>query len=847
MLKTALKGLLAHKLRLLLSAVAVVLGVAFLSGSLIFTDTLSKTFTEVVEGTSADVTVQRETAFDQSVVTAAAAGAANAVPASVLEEVRDVEGVAAAEGDVLVQGVYVVDEDGDAIGGTGAPGLGTIWSESPDLTSSTMEEGSPPEGPGQVALDTATAEKGGFSVGDTARVLTPEGATEAEVVGIFSFGESGSLAGASLTVFDTATAQSLLGLEDAFSSVVVAAEEGVSEEELRGRIAEVLPEGYEALTRSEVVDQGVAEIESALSFINIFLLVFAGIALFVGSFIILNTFSMIVAQRSRELALLRAIGASRRQVTWSVLVEAFVVGLVGAVLGLGVGVGLASLLRWVFGRVGLELEAGLVLQTSTVVWSVVVGVVVTLVASYLPARRASRVPPVAAMRDDTAMPERSLRVRAVVGTVLAAAGALSLGGGLATDDGSTAASLVGLGALLLILGAITLSPVLARPALALLAGWYPRAFGAVGRLAQENSRRNPRRTSATASALMVGLALVATMSVLGASMKASIDALVDRALGADFVVANAVGTPFSTEVAQQVREVEGVETVAAQRFAAAQVDGSDVWLSGIDPQAFDEALTATWVEGSADGVREGGVVLDEPTAEARGVGVGDTLALTFPYGGTRELTVAGVYERNDALGPYALSLDTFSDVGFADLDNYLYVVIEDGTQAGAVAERVEAVTGQYPIVSLQDQTEFKEDITGQVNQLLTIVYGLLALAVIIAVLGIVNTLALSVIGRTREIGLLRAVGMARRQLRRMIRLESVVIALYGAVLGLVLGLVFGVALQRALAGQGIEELRVPVVQLLVFLVLAALVGVLAAVWPARRAARLDVLRAITTE
>ncbi|RJK93184.1 ABC transporter permease [Vallicoccus soli] len=846
MLRASLRSLLAHKLRLALSAVAVVLGVAFVAGSLVFTSTLSRTFTDLFENIAADVTVTRATSFDQTVVTSSTAGPETGVPEAVLDDVRAVDGVATAVGDVQTDGVFVVDAQGDAVGGTGAPGLGINWDETPGVTVTTLTEGRGPQGPGEIAVDTQTADRADLAVGDRVRLITPAGPREEQLVGVFRFGESGGLAGASLVAFDTATAQSLTGAEGFYSSISVDAEDGVGEEELRDAVAAALPDGFEAKTATEITDEGADALEQSLSFINVFLLVFAGIALFVGSFIILNTFSMIVAQRTRELALLRAVGASRAQVTRSVLVEALAVGLLGAVLGLGVGVGLAALLRWVFGRVGLQLDGDLVVEPSTVVWSFVVGVGVTLLAAYVPARRAARVPPVAAMRDDVAMPERSLRVRLVVGGVLAALGAAALLGGLATDDGSTAAQLVGAGALLLVVGAIALSPVLSRPALRVLGGWYPRAFGAVGRIATENARRNPRRTAATASALMIGLALVASMSVLGASANASVDRLVDEAFGADYVVSNAVATPFSAELAASAREVEGVEAVYEQRFGQAQVDGGTIGLTGIDPGAIGTALTTEFVAGSAAGLEEGGVLLDEGTAESRGLGVGDVVALTPPYGDGRDLEVLGVFTENAGLGEFTVSLSTFDALGYSRQDNFVYVLAEPGADPAAVRAGLDAVVADYPVVDLADQTEFKEDQRAQIDQLLTIIYALLALAVVIAVLGIVNTLALSVIERTREIGLLRAVGMSRRQLRRMVRLESVVIALYGAALGIVLGLVFGISLQRALAGQGIEVLSVPVVTLLLFLVVAAVVGVLAAVWPARRAAKLDVLQAITT-
>lgn len=849
MLRATLKGLLAHKLRLLLSAVAVVLGVAFVAGSLVFTSTLSRTFHDLFESVSADVTVTRATSFDQGLINSSTSAADFGVPASVLRTVKGVSGVAAADGDIQAEGVYVVDKDGKAIGGTGAPGIGIGWSGTPGLSVTTITSGRPPAAAGEVAIDRTTAEKGGFVVGDTTSVLTPKGAQDEKIVGIFKFGKTGGLAGASLTAFDPATAQQLLGAPGVYSSVSVKASDGVSEETLKQRISAALPSGYDVKTKSQQVDENSKALESSLKFINIFLLVFAGIALFVGSFIILNTFSMIVAQRSRELALLRAIGASRGQVTRSVLGEASVVGLIGATVGLGLGVALAAGLKALFGAIGLELTSSLALPASAIIWSYVVGVLVTLGAAYLPARRAAKVPPVAAMRDDVAMPERSLRVRLVVGSALAGIGVLAMLGGTLTSSGGTAATLVGLGALALIGGAIALSPVLSRPALRLIAGWFHKPWGTVGRLAEENARRNPRRTAATASALMIGLALVTSMSILGASTGASVDQLVNKVFGADFSISNNAGTPFSPDVAARARQVPGVAQVAQERFGQAKVGGTTEGIAAIEPDALGSLISVTFRSGSADGLAGDGLLVAEKTATERGWSVGSKVPVTFPFGGSTVLTVGGIYDddASAALQSYVVSLDTFSKAGYAQQDRFVYVGVDQGADLATVRSGLQKVVDAFPIVQLQDQAEFKDSQRASINQLLYVIYALLALAVLIAVLGIVNTLALSVIERTREIGLLRAVGMVRPQLRRMVRLESVAIAVYGALLGVVLGLVFGVALQRALSGQGIQVLSVPVGRLVVFLVLAAVVGVLAAVWPARRAARLDVLRAITTE
>ena len=844
MLRATVRNLLSHKLRLLLSAVAVVLGVSFVSGSLVFTDTISKTFNDLFAEVTADVTVEPKTAFDAGLT---GTTTTQALMADLVETVEGVDGVRAAVGDVLVEGVQIIGEDGKVVGTGGAPGLGVNWSDEEALTVLTIVDGQAPRSSDQVAIDSVTAEKSGYAVGDRIRLLTPGEPRTSELVGIFRFGSSGGLAGATLTAFDNETAQSLLPDPDTFTSISIAADDGVSDATLRDRVRAALPAGDVLVrTQKQQTEQEAGAVESGLQFFNIILLVFAGVSLFVGSFMILNTFSMLVAQRTRELALLRALGASRRQVTRSVLGEALVVGLVGGLIGMGAGVLIALGLKAAFAAVGLEIETGaLVFRPRTAVWSLVIGVGVTLVAAYLPARRASRVAPVAAMRDDTAMPQRSLKWRTVAGIVLAVVGVVALVGSLSAG-GQEAASLVGLGVFVSILSAIVLSPVLTRPVVGALGALYPRIFGTIGRLARDNAQRNPRRTAATSSALMVGLALVAAFGVLAASINSSIGGLIDRALGADYVVTAAQQLPFGAAVASSIEALPEVDSVTRQRFGAAQIEGSTVFIGAADPASLGDSIQVDYSAGDASALAKG-LLIDEPTAESKGWALGDTVDMTFLGGSTASLPVGGIYEANGALGQYVVSLDTWEANGGDTRDSFLYVNLGDDVEAAAAAPAIERAMEAHPNVDLLDQAGFKDQQSGQVNQLLFLIYALLALAILIAVLGIVNTLALAVIERTREIGLLRAVGVSRRQLRRMIRLESVVISLFGAVLGLGLGVLFGVLLQRSLASQGITDLAIPLGSLLAFLVVAAVIGVLAAIWPARRAARLDVLRAITTE
>lgn len=854
MLRVTLKSLLARKVRLVMSAFAIVLGVAFVAGSYVFTDTLDKTFEEIFSDLNGDVVVRPEGAQGLSTLVGSASisNDARTVPATMVDQLASLDGALRADGVVENRSVFVVGTDGRVVSGGGAPGIGANWTDAPNTTGESplrIEVGKPPTSDGEVVVDTRSAELGGYEVGDTVRLITSgeRAEVQATLVGTATFGESASLAGATLALFETRTAQRLLlGGADAFTTITVAARDGVSQEELRADIEAILPDGLEAKTGTETSNETSDGLRDALGFFNTFLLVFAAVSLFVGTFLILNTFSILVAQRSQEIALYRALGAGRRQVTRSVLTEALVVGLFGATVGLLLGLAVAQLLKLAFSAFGLDLgPGGLVLEPRTVVIAYFVGVVVTMAAAYIPARRAARVAPVAAMRDDVAPPQAPRSLHAGAGGLLAFGGAAALGAGLFLES-SQQAALVGAGITGVFLGIALLAPVLAGPIVRVVAAGYPRLLGTVGRLARENALRNPRRTAATASALMVGLALVSAMAVIGESTNKSIDVALEDDLTADFVISNAVGQAFSPTVASDVAELNGVADVARVRWQAGQVAGEDANLAALEPEAFARAVRLDLTDGDAD-LGSDGVLVARALAEREELGVGDPLALSLPSG-TRQHDVVGIFADNTVIGSEVIiGLDVLEAAGVSPADSFVYVVTEPDADRAEVRDRLEDVTSSIPTVTVKDQEAFKEEQRAPVNRLLSLVYALLGLAVLIAVLGIVNTLALSVIERTREVGLLRAVGMSRRQLRAMVRWESVAIAVLGAVLGIVLGVIFGVALQSALSSEGLEVLAIPWARLAGFVVLAALVGVLAAVWPARRAAKLDVLRAVTTE
>ena len=848
MLRVTWRNLVARKVRLLLSAMAIVLGVAFVAGSFIITDTIGRSFDDIIEGTTADVEIGYEGANDFDSLQDS-----RTIPASVVDQLEALPEVGSVHPNMQLQTVFVIAKDGKVVGGNGPPGLAFNPTSATAVTGnpvSRLVDGRLPTGPGEIALDVDTADKADYHLGDTVTLATPgqPPVIKVQLVGLEEFANGAGINGATVTVFDVGFMQDqFFGGRDVYTSISLNAADGVSAQELADAAQRVLPPGVLARTGDEVVKTNEEGLDEILGFIQTFLLVFAGISLFVGVFIIINTFSILVAQRSRELALLRTLGASRRQITRSVILEATAVGFLGSSIGVGGGLLAARLLAWVFALNGLDLgNPTFQLHASTVITSYVVGMVVTMVASYIPARRASRIPPIQALRDDIALPETALHRRLILGVVLVALGVGSIVGGFA-GDGAGGLSLIGLGMAVVFIGAALLSPVVSRPVIGLFAGPYRRLFGAVGRLSTQNSLRNPRRTAATASALMIGLTLISLMSVFARSAAASTQVAIDEGLTSQLVVSNVVQQPFSTDVADQIRKVDGVAAVAAVRQGGGKIDGDGVWVAAVDPGDLVQALAMPIAQGTFARIADGGIALNEQVAESRHLAVGDTVKFEM-QGGTVRLKVAALYTSMGVLPYEALvTFHTFEEGALAPLDSLLFVREAPGVDPAAVRQAVDDITADLPTVTVKDPQGFVDEQTKQIDQFLNFLYGLLALSVLIAILGVINTLGLSVIERTREIGLLRAIGMSRRQLRTMIRLESVVVAVFGALLGVALGLAFGIGLILALKDQGLTELSIPWVRLALFVLAAGLVGVLAAAFPARRAAKLDVLRAIATE
>jgi putative ABC transport system permease protein len=842
MWKVTIKELLAHKLRLALTALAIVLGVTFISGTFVLTDTLNNTFNTLFGNIFQNVDFQVRGVAQFNGTGPGAGVQRNPIPDSVLASVRAVPGVQAAEGSVQGFAQYV-GKDGKAITTGGAPTIGLSFDPNQEISALRLVTGHAPTTAHDVVMDEGTAQKYGFAVGNRVKILT-KGATETfTITGLARFGTANNLAGATLAAFDLPTAQRLVGTPGQLNAINVVASSGADKAAVQRAIARTLPRGVEVVTGQTVVNEATSQISSGLGFFSTALLVFAFIALFVGGFTILNTFSIIVGQRTRELALLRIVGASRRQVFRSVLLEAAIVGLVSSVIGLGLGVLAAVGLEALLSGFGITLPSGsLVFAPRTVIVGLLVGVGVTVVSAISPARRAVRIPPVAAVAEQQTESEISFRRRFTWGAVITLGGALLLGIGLAKP----AIQLVGLGALGIFIGVARLAPAVARPMSSVIGRPLARLLGTAGKLGRENSMRSPRRTAQTASALMVGLALVSAIAVFGASLSQSAKASIDNAINANLVITtSSTGqSGFSTLVQPTVASVPGVHATSTVYVDQFEVQRSVQTLTSVSTDHLAETVNVETTSGSTTALARGQLLVDSDTAQSKHWTVGSVVPVRFALTGPTTMRVGGIFKANTLIGKYLVGNAFFVQ----HFENELPIAVLAATNGSAATQHAvtHALSG-YPNVKIQTRAQFVQSQEAQVNQLLGLVYALLGLAVIIALIGIVNTLMLSVFERTHEIGLLRAVGMRRRQIRAMIRSESVILAVFGAVIGIVVGTGLGVALVSSLKSQGITNLSIPGQSLVIFLVLAAVLGLVAASWPARRAARLDVLSAIAAE
>ncbi|MEV6754671.1 FtsX-like permease family protein [Streptomyces sp. NPDC051214] len=835
MFRTALRNVLAHKARLLMTVLAVMLGVAFVSGTLVFTDTFgnayknksAKSFDHVSVaiqpwGGEADETKQKPRLTD-----------------ALLEKADGLPGA-----DSAIAGVTgftaLADKDGKLVGGEwGTSGANYFPGKDGKDPRYDFTEGAAPKSAGDIALDSRTAGRTGYKVGDTVRYSTDGPVHTAKISGVFDTEDGSVLAGGSLVVFDNDTALKVLGKTE-YDEIDVKAAAGTSETALKSSVDKILPKDSKALTGAELKSDQDDMIEQQTSSMSQVLLIFAGIALFVGIFIIANTFTMLVAQRTKELALMRAVGASRRQVTRSVLIEAFIVGLVAAVTGFALGIGVALGLESLMNSAGASLPDGpIIIAPTTIVVALIIGVVVTMLAAWLPGRRAAKIPPVAAMNSVHATPTtRGLVVRNTIGSLIVALGVVML----LMDDNYVMAG----GAGTILVGVIVLTPLLSRPFIAASAPLL-KPFGVPGKLSRLNAVRNPRRTASTAAALMIGLTLITAMTVVATSMSTAINKMAADSLKADYTVSMANYQPLTPEVREKLDKLPAVEASSPLREAYGDVEGSYSSVYGIDEKDFGKLASLDFTSGSLADLSGRSTLLDKETADKKGLKTGDTIPVKFDDDKTVKLRIAGVYQQNEMLQGLFTPLAVVDPHLSKITDQQVLVKMKDGVSDASEDAIVKAL-GDNPAIKIQDKNAISNEIGGAINMMLNMLYGLLAMAILIAVLGVINTLAMSVFERKHEIGMLRAIGLDRAKVKQMVRLEAVIISLFGAVLGIGLGIFMGWAAGNSIVGSlKTYTMEIPVGRIAVFLAIAALVGVLAAVWPARSAAKLNPLMAIKSE
>ncbi|MEV4556981.1 FtsX-like permease family protein [Kitasatospora sp. NPDC049285] len=852
MYRTALRNVLAHKGRLLMTALAVMLGTAFVAGTLVFSDTVGQAMRNSYSKSFSDVSVQVADHNADGDRPAKDPGdkAANTLTDATVKQLAALPGTAHARG--VVSGFTgIADKKGNL--------LGEAWNSrgvnfAPDASGQDsrypMAEGRGPRAAGEIAIDAQAAEKAGYKVGDTVRIAGNGAAVNTTLTGVFTTDDPEVSSGGTLVLMDTATAQQRLLTPGQYSAIVLTAKPGTTETQLldqaRSKVAETRQVALQ--TGQELKDEQTAMVASSVSGMKTMLLVFAGISLFVGIFIIVNTFTMLIAQRIKELALLRAVGASRGQVTKSVLVEALAIGVIASVTGLLAGIGIGAGMQAALHAVNSGLPTGsLVIAPVTVIGTLVVGVVVTVLSALLPAIRASRIPPVAAMSSgEQPTSQRSLVIRNAIGGVIAGGGlGLILAG--AFQKGSNAQHMLEFGAPLALIGIFILLPLLSRPVIALVGPLLARLFGMPGKLARLNAVRNPRRTATTAAALTIGLTLVTALTVIGTSVNSAVAKAVSGSMKADYSVSMANGHPVSTDLVPLVAKASGVTAASAVTDVYWDIEGKSRAVQGFDAAAFDQVVSLDLRTGTTDALKQGQILVNDEVAKNLNLAVGSTVKVNYDDRSTGSLTVGGVFERNDNLSPIVAPNSVISQHEPDPYVERILVKSGDGASA-AVKQSIKDATGSNPVIKVDTKQDMADDFSRIISTMLNIMYGLLGMAVIIAILGVVNTLAMSVFERKREIGMLRAIGLERRGIKRMVRLESVVISVFGAFIGILLGCFLAWASTRILASdlKGLTTV-IPYGSVLLFLALAALVGVVAALWPARRASRMDILASIKTD
>ena len=829
-----IKQLAANKLRLLATAFAVILGVAFLAGTLILTDTIKATFGDVLARADAGTDAYIRAT---SPLTLGYGETGNPLDASLIDTIRTIDGVDQAT--IQVSGyAQIVDKAGKAVGKFNPGVRGMNWVTVPELNPFTISAGRAPAGPDEIATDQKYANEAGLQVGDTTTLLSRGEPRPVTLVGTVRFGNADRLGAFSVVWFDDITAQAVLNAPGQIDAIAVTARAGVSPETLVTQLAPVVGDSNQVITGAALTKERQDDLNKDISQFGTFLTIFALIAVFVGAFIINNTFSIIVSQRTKEMALLRAVGATGRQIRSAVLAEAAVTGIVASAVGLVAGIGVAEGIKALMAALGVKIPIGtMIITTATVSVSMIVGVVITVVSAVMPARRASKIAPIAALRDIAQDRSAVSKRRIITGTTSTVLAVATLLVGLNTAN----AKLVGIGALGLFLAVSVLGPVLARPVAAVLGTPIAKLRGTAGVIAQQNAIRNPKRTARTAASLMIGVALVSFLSIFATSVKSSgAGAFRDDYHGTVVVDSGAIDSTggFSPDLAANLTTRPGVRTVSQQRITGVEIDGNPAFLNAYDTTTIGTLFDLGHIEGDLTRLGADGIAVKAGTGPTA-AHLGDTRTITFASG-RATFTVRATYDHGaDFIGDRFVDLAAFDTNLAGQLDNRVYVVADD---IGAV----EQAAATYPTATVLTTEAFITQQNGVIDTILTLMYALLGLAVLIALLGIANTLALSIHERKRELGLLRAVGMSRAQVRSSVRWESAIIALFGTGLGLTIGAFLGWAMVHTLADQGLNHLVIPVGTLATITAIATIAGVCAAVMPARRAARIDILTAVAT-
>ena len=860
MLSLALRNFAARKFRAISTALSVFFGVAMVAGTLLINESVNRSFDSLFVEINAgiDVTVRDrqvvEDPFDQ--------GPASGFEASVLRQVNGAEGVDFAEGVIADIRITILGDDGERIGppAGGPPHIALSTGEFEEFDPLELVEGERPDAPDEVAIDEDSADAEDFEIGETVTVTGAAGASDYTVVGITTFGSGETSLGASLVQFTLDEAQRLTAKEGRFDEIDIAATEGTTPSELATRVKEAVGAKFDVRTGAETASKDAGDITDDFAFLTIALLVFAGISVFVGGFLIFNTFSITIVQRTREFAMLRTMGASSRQVLGAVLAEAFLIGLLASLLGIAGGYGFVELVKLMFEASGFELPVtGLRLTGDSVLVPLLVGTLATIVAAMMPAVRATRVAPLEALREtggSTEVEQRTSRTRSVIAGLLLFIAVILLGLGLfVADDEGAALSQMGGGLVLLFIALAMLGGRFVPPIVSVIGAPIERLRGVTGHLARENAQREPQRTATTAAALMIGVALVVFVGVFAASLKASINDAIDEQLAGDLSILNKDGfSPIPSGIAEGVAEVEGIGVVAPTTNIPVKIaeTDDDELVSGLEPEAAAEVFNVEWVDGDDEALStlaDDEALVEVGWAEENGVAVGDNVTVTGPAGEKLELSVVGSVD--DQVGlivpSLAVTRDSARDVLGARFDATVLMSYAEGADGDATRERVDAfLEERFPDTETRDQAQIKEDQGAQLDQLVALIYVLLGLSVIVSIFGVVNTLALTILERTRELGMLRAIGTSRSQVRRMVRYESVINSLLGTIVGTVVGLLLAIAAVQALADEGLK-LSVPVALPFVVLIAAIVLGVLAAIRPARRASRLDVIESLQYE